>query len=48
MERVDWVLGTDFDMGQWKWPALQKAVLCGLKELWAGRGRPGLVDASLQ
>ena len=48
VERVDWVLGTDFDMGHWKWPALQKAVLCGLKELWAGRGRPGLVDASLQ
>ena len=46
-EREDWVLGTDFDMGQWKFTQLQKAVIQGLKELWKGRGMTGLVDAAV-
>ena len=46
-ERVDWVLGTDFDVGHWKFMQLQKAVIQGIKELWNGRGRTGLVDATM-
>ena len=46
-ERVDWVLGTDFDVGHWKFTQLQKAVIQGIKELWNGRGRTGLVDATM-
>ena len=46
-QRVDWILGTEFDLGHWKFPALQSAVIRGLKELWAGRGRPGLRDDSV-
>ena len=45
-ERVDWVLGTEFESGHWKWPALQRGVVKGLRTLWQARGRTGVVDAA--
>jgi hypothetical protein len=44
--RVDWLLGTDFDRGHWKWPALQSLVIAGLKGMWAERGRSGMRDVA--
>ena len=43
-ERVDWVLGSEFECGQWKWEGLQKRIIVGLNRMWRCRNRSGLCD----
>ena len=37
VQRVDWLLGSEWRLGAWKWDALQRAVIKGLGRMFAAR-----------
>ena len=39
VDRVDWILGSEWRLGAWKWDALQKTVIKGLGKMFAARRR---------
>ena len=41
-ERVDWLLGSEWERGEWKWRELYRVVMNGLGGMFVGRGKTGL------